>query len=74
MFFKYTNKLFENLKKYDKKATNPFLQREFGFNNTPKSLYEKTYIWVEKNKDWLKRFHYTDWNAIKILLNKKIRV
>ena len=50
MFLKYTSKLFENLKKYDKKATNPFLKRENNSDNF-QTLYEKTYIWVEKNKD-----------------------
>ena len=50
MFLKYTSKLFENLRKYDKKATNPFLKRGIKFDDS-KTLYEKTYIWVEKNKD-----------------------
>ena len=50
MFLKYTYKLLENLKKYDRKATNPFLNRAYDFDNS-KTLYEKTYIWVEKNKD-----------------------
>ena len=49
MFLKYTYKLFKNLKKYDKKATNPFLRGDFTCDN--KSLLEKTYIWVEENKD-----------------------
>jgi len=49
MFLKYTYKLFKCLKKYDKKATNPFLKGNFDYDN--KSLYEKTYIWVEENKD-----------------------
>jgi len=50
MFLKYTFKLLKNLKKYDKKATNPFLKRDLKFDNS-KTLYEKTYIWVEENKD-----------------------
>ena len=50
MFFKYTNKLLKKLKKYDKKATNPFLTRGLNYDNNI-SIYEKTYIWVEKNKD-----------------------
>ena len=54
MFFKYTKKLFENMKKYDKKATNPFLKSQKDFDNT-KSIYEKTYIWVEKNS-WKNQF------------------
>lgn len=49
MFLKFTYKLFENLKKYDKKATNPFLKNDFSENS--KTIYEKTYIWVEKNYD-----------------------
>ena len=50
MFFKYTSKLFENFKNYDKKATNPFLKskKNLKFDNS-KTLYEKTYIWIEEN-------------------------
>lgn len=50
MFLKYTSKLLEKLKKYDKKATNPFLKKGQDCNSS-KSIYEKTYIWVEENKD-----------------------
>ena len=50
MFLKYTSKLLEKLKKYDKKATNPFLEKEQYCDNS-KSIYEKTYIWVEENKN-----------------------
>ena len=50
MFLKYTTKLLENFKKYDKKATNPFLKKGLYYDNS-KSIYEKTYIWVEENKN-----------------------
>jgi len=50
MFLKYTYMLLKNLKKYDKKATNPFLKKGYHFDNS-KTLHEKTYIWVEENKD-----------------------
>ena len=38
------------MKKYDKKATNPFLKAQYAYNPF-KSIYEQTYIWVEKQKD-----------------------
>ena len=50
MFLKYTNKILKNLNKYDKKATNPFLKNNFNCD-LYKSIYEKTYIWVEENKE-----------------------
>lgn len=41
-------KLFKNkLNKYDKKAQNPFLNNDYKYNPF-KSIYEQTYIWVEK--------------------------
>lgn len=53
MFLKYTSQLFKNLNKYDKKATNPFLKTNKSADFSA-SIYEKTYIWVEENKDQLK--------------------
>ena len=52
MFLKYTFKLFKHLNKYNKKATNPFLnlKKDLKFDYS-KTLHEKTYIWVEDNKD-----------------------
>lgn len=50
MFLKFTHRLLKNLKKYDKKATNPFLKNGYNYDNRT-SLYEKTYVWVEENKD-----------------------
>ena len=46
--------LFKNLsdeiEKYDNKAKNPFLENNFEYNPF-KSIYEQTYIWVEKPKN-----------------------
>ncbi len=43
--------LFKNLsletEKYNKNAKNPFLENNFEYNPF-KSIYEQTYIWVEK--------------------------
>ncbi len=47
MFKKYFNVLIKKMEKYDKKATNPFLKQDFSYNPF-KSIYEQTYIWVEK--------------------------
>lgn len=33
--------------KYNKKATNPFLEQNFE-HNPFKNIYEQTYIWIEK--------------------------
>ncbi len=44
---RYLKILIKKLKKYDKKATNPFLERDCDYNPF-KSIYEQTYIWVEK--------------------------
>ena len=37
------------MKKYDKKAANPFLKAQYAYNPF-KSIYEQTYIWVENEK------------------------
>ncbi len=50
MFQKYVNILIKKVNKYDKKATNPFLNKDFEYNPF-KSIYEQTYIWVEKKSD-----------------------
>ena len=47
MFGKYLNIIFKKIKKYDKYASNPFLNKDFEYNPF-KSIYEQTYIWVEK--------------------------
>lgn len=44
---KYLKIIIKKFKKYDKKATNPFLENN-GDYNPFKSIYEQTYIWVEK--------------------------
>ena len=43
---KYFNFLIKKMKKYDKKATNPFTNIDYKYDNS-KSIYEQTYIWVE---------------------------
>ena len=53
MNYKYFKILFKKVEKYDKKATNPFLNNDFKYNPF-KSIYEQTYLWVEspnKSKD-----------------------
>ena len=47
---KYLDKLFKKMNEYDKKATNPFLENHFDYNPF-KSIYEQTYIWVDKEKE-----------------------
>ncbi len=47
---KYLEDILEKVKKYDEKATNPFLSSEIEYNPF-KSIYEQTYIWVEKIKE-----------------------
>ena len=42
--------LLKKVHKYDKKAKNPFIENDFSYNPF-KSIYEQTYIWVEKPKD-----------------------
>ncbi|MBR3605295.1 MAG: hypothetical protein IKL52_04630 [Candidatus Gastranaerophilales bacterium] len=41
--------LIKKTKKYDKKATNPFLEANFE-DNPFKNIYEQTYIWVTKER------------------------
>ena len=50
MIKKYIDILIKKVNKYDKKATNPFIKDEFAYNPF-KSIYEQTYIWVEKKTD-----------------------
>ena len=50
MIKRYFNILIKKTNKYNKKATNPFLKSEFSYNPF-KSIYEQTYIWVEKKSD-----------------------
>ncbi len=50
MIKKYINIIMRKVKKYDKKATNPFLSNNFSYNPF-KSIYEQTYVWVEKKSD-----------------------
>ena len=45
-FFKI---LLKKTEKYNKKATNPFLEANFE-NNPFKTIYEQTYIWVTKER------------------------
>ena len=42
--------LLKKVHKYDKTAKNPFLNKNYTYNPF-KSIYEQTYIWVEKPKD-----------------------
>jgi hypothetical protein len=49
MKFKHVKTIIKKVEKYDKKATNPFLERQFE-NNPFKSIYEQTYIWVTKER------------------------
>lgn len=49
MRLKYFKILFEKTQKYNKKATNPFLDKDFKYNPF-KSIYEQTYIWVTKER------------------------
>ncbi|MBQ8848384.1 MAG: hypothetical protein IJ003_05515 [Candidatus Gastranaerophilales bacterium] len=46
-FFKI---LLKKAEKYNKKATNPFLNNQFEYNPF-KSIYEQTYLWIEKPKE-----------------------
>lgn len=50
MYIKYFNFLMHKMKKYNKKATNPFTQNFKNYDNA-KSIYEQTYIWIEKPKE-----------------------
>ena len=49
MKFKHIKTIIKKVKKYDKKASNPFLERQFE-NNPFKTIYEQTYIWVTKEQ------------------------
>ncbi|MBQ2984191.1 MAG: hypothetical protein IJD57_05285 [Candidatus Gastranaerophilales bacterium] len=42
--------LLKKVNNYNKKAKNPFIENNFAYNPF-KSIYEQTYIWVEKPKD-----------------------
>ncbi len=44
---KIVRMLLNKTKKYDKKALNPFLSKDFSYNPF-KSIWEQTYIWIEK--------------------------
>lgn len=46
---KYFDIIYKKMKKYDKKAANPFLKAQYAYNPF-KSIYEQTYIWVENEK------------------------
>ncbi len=46
---KYMKFLLHKTKKYDKKASNPFINNDFKYNPF-KSIYEQTYIWVEEKR------------------------
>ena len=49
MNYKFFKLLYKKVEKYDKKATNPFLSNDYEYNPF-KSIYEQTYIWVEKTE------------------------
>lgn len=49
MSLKYFKTLMKKVEKYNKKATNPFLNAQFE-NNPFKNIYEQTYIWVTKEQ------------------------
>ena len=51
MIIKYFKILHKKIEKYDKKAQNPFLSKEIIYNPN-KSIYNQTYIWIEKQKPW----------------------
>ena len=67
---RYMKFLLHKTEKYNKKATNPFINNDFQYNPF-KSIYEQTYIWVEEkkatavceNKD--KRWAWLCWNRTK---------
>lgn len=44
---RYFKILLNKANKYNKKAKNPFLTNDYKYNPF-KSIYEQTYIWVEK--------------------------
>ena len=47
MNLRYFRILLKKVEKYNKKATNPFLEQNFE-HNPFKNIYEQTYIWIEK--------------------------
>ena len=47
MNLRYFKILINKTKEYDKKATNPFLETNFEYNPF-KTIYEQTYIWIDK--------------------------
>ncbi|MBQ8635056.1 hypothetical protein IJ425_02765 [bacterium] len=49
MNLRYFKLLLKKSQKYDKKATNPFINKDFEYNPF-KSIYEQTYIWVTKER------------------------
>lgn len=49
MSLKYFKFLLKKTEKFNKKATNPFLSKDFEYNPF-KSIYEQTYIWVTKER------------------------
>lgn len=49
MNLKYFKILMKKSEKYNKKATNPFTNKDFEYNPF-KSVYEQTYIWVTKER------------------------
>ena len=50
MNYKFLKLLYKKMEKYDKKASNPFINNEYKYNPF-KSIYEQTYIWVEKTNN-----------------------
>ena len=42
--------ILKKVNNYDKKAKNPFLENNYNYNPF-KSIYQQTYIWIEKPKD-----------------------
>lgn len=50
MLKKLRKMIFINMEKYDRCAKNPFLKNDYKYNPF-KSMYEQTYIWVEKNNN-----------------------
>ena len=49
MNLRYFENIIKQIENYDKKATNPFLERQFE-NNPFKSIYEQTYVWITKEQ------------------------
>ena len=49
MNLRYFKNIAKQVKNYDKKATNPFLNNQFE-NNPFKTIYEQTYFWITKEQ------------------------